>query len=122
MTGKLKKSHGVIDWQQSAKYIEAMIRAYTPWPGANFEININDEVKTLAITRAKIVENPASAAPGTIIQADRKGFIIACGSQALQIVEVVPQGKKAMSGVNYLNGCREVLTGKNLLQDKNVQS
>ncbi|MBE6369439.1 MAG: methionyl-tRNA formyltransferase [Lentisphaerae bacterium] len=123
MTTKIKKSHGAIDWRQSAAAIEAKVRAYTPWPGAGFVIEQNNEVKSLTLTKAKIVENSLQAAAGTVIQADRKKFVIACGEGALEILEVVPQGKKAMSGTNFLNGCREPLSGKNLLQvNYHVQS
>ena len=123
MTTKIKKSHGAIDWRQSAAAIEAKVRAYTPWPGAGFVIEQNNEVKSLTLTKAKIVENNLQAAAGTVIQADRKKFVIACGEGALEILEVVPQGKKAMSGTNFLNGCREPLSGKNLLQvNYHVQS
>lgn len=115
MTTKLKKSDGVIDWQKSASVVEAMIRAYTPWPGAVFTMELNGETKSLTITRGKVVGNTENAPAGTVIKADRRGWVIACGEDALEIVEVVPQGKKAMSGANYLNGCREPLQGKNLV-------
>ena len=115
MTTKIKKSDGVIDWSKSAGSIEAMVRAYTPWPGATFSLQINGEVKTLTLTRAEIVENTLNAAPGTIIQADRKGWVTACGEKALKFVEVIPQGKKPMRGADYLNGCRESLAGEKMM-------
>jgi methionyl-tRNA formyltransferase len=116
MTTKLKKSDGFIDWQKSASEIEAMVRAYTPWPGASFDLEINGESKTLIITKAQVLENSLNAPAGTIIRADKKKFVIACGCSALEIIELIPPGKKAMTGANYLNGCREPLTGKNLLK------
>ncbi|MBO5721938.1 MAG: methionyl-tRNA formyltransferase, partial [Lentisphaeria bacterium] len=115
MTTKLKKSDGVIDWHKSACAVEAMIRAYTPWPGAVFTMELNGEIKSLTITRGKVVGNAENAPAGTVVKADRRGWVIACGEDALEIVEVVPQGKKAMSGANYLNGCREPLLGKNMV-------
>ena len=115
MTGKIRKSDGVINWQASAASIEAAVRAYTPWPGAVMSISINGEIKNLTVTRARVAENTPSAAPGTIIQADRRGWLSACGKDALEILEVVPPGKKAMTGSNFLNGCREPLTGRQLI-------
>ena len=67
------------------------------------------------LTCAKIVDNPDNIPAGTVIQADKRGFVVACGEGALELLEVVPQGKKAMSGTNYLNGCRENLTGKTMI-------
>ena len=112
MTTKLKKRDGAIDWNLPAAAIEAMIRAYTPWPGATFTLELNGEVKTLMLTRGTILPNTTAAIPGTVVQADRKGWVVACGQDALQLDEVIPPGKKAMTGSNYLNGCRESLTGK----------
>lgn len=114
MTTKIRKSDGIIDWQQSASAIEAKIRAYAPWPGAIFALPLNGDVKNIQITRAKIVENANNIAPGTVIQADRKGWVIACGNGALELQEIIPPGKKAMTAANFLNGCRESLTGLQL--------
>ena len=94
-----------------------MVRAYTPWPGAIFALELNGEMKNLVITRAVVTENVDNISAGTIIQADRKKLVVACGKGALEIAELIPPGKKAMSGANFLNGCREVLTGRNLIQE-----
>ena len=118
MTTKIKKSDGIIDWSKSAKAIEAGVRACTPWPGAVFSLDINGEVKTLTLTKAQIVENILAAEPGTIIQADRKGWVVACGEGALKLIEVLPQGKKPMRGSDYLNGCRNSLAGGKMLAGK----
>ena len=118
MTTKIKKSDGIIDWTKPAEVIEAAVRACTPWPGATFSFEINGEVKTLTLTRAEIVENSSGAEPGTVIQADRKGWVTACGSKALKFVEVLPQGKKAMRGADYLNGCRGSLVGIKMIAGK----
>ena len=94
------------------------MRACTPWPGAVFSLEINGEVKSLTLTKAGIVENTLDAEPGTIIQADRKGGVVACGGKALKLVEVLPPGKKPMSGSDYLNGCRNSLAGEKMLAGK----
>ena len=115
MTTKIKKSDGYIDWKKSASVIEALVRACTPWPGAGLALELNGEVKNLTVTRAKVVENFSNAPAGTIIKADRKGWVVACGEAALELLEVIPPGKKAMPGAGFLNGCREDLTGRSLL-------
>jgi methionyl-tRNA formyltransferase len=115
MTTKLKKSDGVINWLRPAVEIEASVRAYYPWPGATFALELNGEIRNLTVTGAKVVANPDNAPAGTVIKADRKGWVVACGRDALEIVEVLPPGKKSMPGANYLNGCREPLLGKQLI-------
>ena len=43
--------------------------------------------------------------PGTVLQADKKGLRVACGDgQALDILELQPNGKKAMSSPAFLLG------------------
>lgn len=109
VVGKIHKADGIIDWHRTADEIDAMVRAFHPWPGAIFELKMPKRNVKLRITAAK-VNNEISARAGEVVQADKQGWVIACGSGALEILEVVPQGKKAMRGVDFLNGCR-VVTG-----------
>ena len=46
----------------------------------------------------------SSAQPGTILQADRRGMLIACGRNALQIHELQPEGKKRMTAESFCCG------------------
>jgi methionyl-tRNA formyltransferase len=104
VVGKIRKNDGIIDWRRQASGIEAMVRAFYPWPGAIFELKTVKRSLKLRITAAKI-HHEISGKPGEIIQADKQGLMIACGSGALEILKVVPQGKKEMRGVEFLNGC-----------------
>jgi methionyl-tRNA formyltransferase len=38
------------------------------------------------------------------VTADKKNWIIACGKGALRLAKIVPQGKKEMSGADFLRG------------------
>ena len=42
--------------------------------------------------------------PGTILELCGDGPLVACGEDALRLLEVQPEGKKPMSGRDYLNG------------------
>jgi methionyl-tRNA formyltransferase len=55
------------------------------------------------ITKARIISD-MQGQPGEVLQADKKGLIIACGSGALELLEIVPQGKREMTGTAFLNG------------------
>ena len=51
------------------------------------------------------VGGETDAAPGTIVRADKKGLIMACGDgKLLEILELQPQGGKRMSAAAYLAG------------------
>ena len=50
---------------------------------------------------------PAGAAkpPGTVLTADDRGIVVACGDgTALAIRRVVPEGKRSMSAAEFLRG------------------
>ena len=105
LTGKVKKNDGEIDWNLPAGEIEAMVRAYYPWPGAYFTLQGKKGQIKLNIIEARCV-NDISGEAGEVIQADKKALIIACGEGALKILKLIPQGKKEMSGPAFLNGHR----------------
>ena len=116
--GKIHKNDGIIDWNFQASKIEAMIRAYHPWPGATCELKTQKRNLKLRITAAK-VHHEIHGKPGAIIQADKQGWIIACGSGALEIIKVIPQGKKAMRATDFLNGSQlQCIILKNSLENK----
>lgn len=104
--GKIKKNDGTIDWNMSAVEIEKKVRAFYPWPGAYFNINAPKGLKKINITKGKVVTD-LTGRPGEVIKADRKtGWIISCGSGALKIVRLIPEGKKEMSSEDFLLGTR----------------
>lgn len=46
----------------------------------------------------------SNAQPGTVLHADRRGMLIACGRYALQIHEIQPEGKKRMTVESFCCG------------------
>ncbi len=92
---KIDKAEAKIDWYRPAAEIERKVRAFSPFPGAWFEVG-GDRVKLL---RAEAV--PGEGAAGTVLD-DR--FTIACGSGAIRPVELQRAGKPAMALDDYLRG------------------
>ena len=43
--------------------------------------------------------------PGTILQAKKK-LVVQCGRSAVELLRVVPDGKKEMDGAAFVNGYR----------------
>ena len=84
-----------------------MIRAYYPWPGAYFYLHLGgDKKKKIQITESTVCNNDNDAVSGQVIKADKKGWIVACGTSALEIKKMIPEGKKEMSGADFLRGCK----------------
>ena len=85
---KIVTSDARIDWSADATDLGRRVRAYNPFPGAFFFAG-DDRVK---IWRATVIEG--DAAPGTVLQCDRDGIIVACGSGALRLDELQLAGKR----------------------------
>jgi methionyl-tRNA formyltransferase len=102
---KIKKEMGIIDWNKDAREIEAMVRAYTPWPGAVCMVKTPRGDTKAAIIKAKVRED-LSGVPGQSLDCGRKEIIVACGKHALQILEIAPSGSKAMPAAAFRNGLR----------------
>ena len=110
----LSKEMGRMDFAKSAEELERLIRGLNPWPCAYTEI----DGKNVKIYKAKViamddayktqaqgkVEQTLTFAPGEIVEVAKKYFVIACGTDALQIQNLQPEGKKPMDTVAYLNG------------------
>jgi methionyl-tRNA formyltransferase len=99
---KLERDDGRLDWSQDATALERRIRAYDPWPGT-FTLSTEDgRPKRLKIfPPVSVVDLDLS--PGEISTADGQ-FVIGCGTGALRLETVQPEGRRRMSAADYLRG------------------
>ena len=99
---KLDRDHGRIDWTQDAAAIERRIRAYDPWPGTYTLATEDGRPKRLKIfPPATVVDQ--SLTPGEIVISENQ-LIVGCGTAALQLGTVQPEGTRKMSATDYLRG------------------
>ncbi|PJG64436.1 methionyl-tRNA formyltransferase [Yersinia kristensenii] len=108
---KLSKEEAKLDWSLSAVQLERCIRAFNPWPVSYFVV---DE-QPIKVWQAQVLATVDNVAPGTIIQADKHGIQIATADGVLNITQLQPAGKKAMSAADLLNSRREWFTPGNQL-------
>jgi methionyl-tRNA formyltransferase len=101
---KLKREHGLIDWSESAEAIERKIRAYNPWPGAFMKLDDHN----LKIFSASVVD--LDGQPEEVLRSD-KDLIIATGKGALSLAEVQLEGKRRMTGAEFLRGHAGLVRG-----------
>lgn len=95
----LDKQLGVIDWTTPAVDIVNRIHGLNPWPGCSTAI----QGGRLKLLRAAVAEGEGQ--PGEIIGADAKtGLTIACGSGAVNIIQLQAPGGKPMNAKDYLRG------------------
>lgn len=102
---KLGKADGRLDWRRSAVELEALVRSCRPWPGAFFTATADGRELTVAVEEAKVRADLAGR-PGEVLMADRHGWIVACGEEALELSRVGAPGKKVMAAKDFLNGFR----------------
>ena len=98
---KLTKEDGRIDWPQPAAVIRNRIRGFVPWPGCYCEAP-DGSGHRLRVIKTRV--EPRNGAPGTILELHGDGPLVACGEEALRLLDVQPEGKKPMTGVAYLSG------------------
>jgi len=97
---KLKKSDGQIDWKRSSRELFNLIRGTNPYPGAFAFFN----KLRLKVHKSRIIEQELKGKPGEIIATTKEGFIVKTGDKALELLEVQPEAKKRMSGMDFVRG------------------
>jgi len=102
----LKREDGEVDWTMTAAEIFNRMRGFTPFPGCYTFFN----GQRLEIVKA-LVEPGESGAdkfkPGAVCEVSKESLVVACGDGAgLRITGVQPEGKRAMSARDFLNGAK----------------
>ncbi|KTD13672.1 methionyl-tRNA formyltransferase [Legionella gratiana] len=99
---KINKEDACINWQQTAIEIDRKIRAFNPWPIAY--TFFGEEI--LRIHQAKVIAKPFAETPGTVVSIDKKGLLIATGSQGLLVEKIQLPGAKIISISDWLNSSK----------------
>jgi methionyl-tRNA formyltransferase len=102
---RLTKEEGLIDWTQSAPRIHNRVRGLYPWPHAYTFFNGT----RLIVLRSAVATGSAGASatnPGTILRATSEAVHVATGDGELAILEVQPEGRRAMRVHDFLLGHR----------------
>ncbi len=100
---KISKSEAKIDFTLDSTMIANAIRAFTYEPGA-WTLWKGESFK---ICSTKVSRNP-SGTPGQIAVID-KSVLVSTGSGSLELLRVIPAGKKEMDAIDWARGAR--LTG-----------
>ena len=96
----LKKEDGLINFNRTAAEIHNRLRGFQPWPGAYTHFR----GKSLKFITAKPDDTPSNLAPGELRIGDEKLFV-GCGQRTvLQLLQLQPEGKKALTAREFING------------------
>ncbi len=96
---KISKAGSRIDFAKPARDVHNLIRGISPFPGAWFEISqggINERIKVL---RSALAEG--AGPPGEVLD---DSLTVACGDDAVRLVELQRAGKKPMRTEEFLRG------------------
>ena len=97
---KLTKADGLLDWAQTADFLDRQIRALTPWPGTYF---IRDEQR-YSVKKAQVISEVTigqGQKPGTVLDDQ---LTIQCGEGALRLLHLQKPGRAVMTARDFLNG------------------
>ena len=97
----LDRSMEHIDWTKSAQEVHNLIRGFNPAPSTFTKL---PNGKSLKIWGSRLTNKQSEAAAGTVVEAGKHSFFVACGSGVLEITEVQPESKKRMAAQVFLNG------------------
>jgi methionyl-tRNA formyltransferase len=90
---KISKEEAKLDFSLPADLLWRRIRAFNPFPGAHGSV---DGV-TVKIWNAELAEG--SGSPGQVLAADGQHIVVACGKDALRVLELQkPGGKRLVAG------------------------
>ena len=105
---KILPSDARLDFSAPAAALLGKIRGLACGPRARFVLALPERLLTVQVLAAdQGPEGPAGAAPGTVLSVEGGGgFIVKCGAGSIFVRTVKPEGKKEMSGADFLNGQR----------------
>ena len=95
----MTKEEARIDWSRDAGTLWRQIRAFNPSPGAVARLGQMD----FKLWQARI-EPGAAGTPGEILRADSEGLLVACGKDALWLLQLQKAGGKRVSAREFLQG------------------
>ena len=96
---KIAKAEARIDWSQPAVQIDRQVRAFDPAPGA--EARLAGE--SFKVWQAEVVPD-ARGTPGEILALSQGDFIVACGTQGLNLRMVQRAGGRKMPAMEFARG------------------
>ena len=101
---KIEKTDCEIDFSRAAREIHNQIRGLSPFPLA---FTHTSDGKMLKIVASEVASgNFGGANAGEVISLEGGKITVACGEGAVSFLTVLPEGKKRMGAVDFINGRR----------------
>ncbi len=100
---KLTKEMELLDWSKPATEMDLRVRALNPWPGTRVETLAGEKIK---IKRGRLMEHlPGKTKAGDLFETGGE-LMIACEQGLYQVYELQEEGKKSVTGSDFINGLK----------------
>lgn len=98
---KIELEECEIDWGRSAQEVHNLVRGVNPYPGAWCQVKVRGEEKRMKVLRTEIVSGGVGR-PGEWV--NEREMVVGCGKDAVRLLEVKLEGKRAMEAGEFLRG------------------
>ena len=96
---KISRETTKIDFTRTARQVADQIRGLSPWPGCRVRVLLGTQEATrMTLVRARPFA--AVGEPGTVLESG----LIACGDGGIELMELIPEGKRPMTLDAFRNG------------------
>jgi methionyl-tRNA formyltransferase len=102
---RLERKESRLDWARPASEVHNHIRGLQPWPMAGARL---DDYQVVLLRSRVAPTAAAEAPPGTITSVLPDALVVATEPGAVHILEIQPEGRRAMSVRAFLGGRRVV--------------
>jgi methionyl-tRNA formyltransferase len=97
---KLRPEEEWLDWSEDARRVGLRVRALAPDPGAR--TRFRDRILKVLKARA----SQGDGEPGTIVAVSKDALGVAAATGVVYLEEVLPEGRRRMSGSEFIRGYR----------------
>lgn len=97
---KITKEEARLDFDRHAFQVHRKIMGLSPWPGA--ECRLAGE--RLKIYRSQFVARGPQGGPGTIMEVNESGILVACQEACVNLMELQLENRKRMAARDFIHG------------------
>ena len=97
---RLGRADGVLDFALPASVLAARVNALHPWPG----VTVDMAGAPVRLGLADSVTGTIPAAPGTVVDSDSEGLLVATGSGVLRLLRLQRPGGRMLGAPEFLRG------------------
>jgi methionyl-tRNA formyltransferase len=101
---KLERESGAIDWSRDCWYLDRLVRAMNPWPGAFTWVQSADGAARKFKIHSALPMHRMAGRIGVVERVGRRGIAVGCGAGGLLLREVQLEGKRRLAATEFVRG------------------